>query len=414
MDSVNPAIFRTYDIRGVYGTDFDAAFASRLARHLAAHLGADTMVVGRDGRVSGPELAHAVIDGFLGAGVRVVDIGEVSSPQFYWAVRSLDAAGGIMVTASHNPGADNGFKAVVRRGALLDILGGHELRQIYDSHGGAHRTGGRTEVRDIVPGYAAAVAYAAGWEGGTEIAASVQGPRSVMRVLERLGPVAPDDSFAARFDADGDRVMFFDGGIAIAPDALFLLLADRLQASPLVADIRFSRVVAEWCAAHDVPLTRSRVGRLFLTEAMHRTGAALGGELSGHFYWHAFGGMECPELTFLRVARLGHDDRTPLAALATPYLRYARSDEVSVPLTDRKHASRLLALVERRFKGCPMDRTDGLTVDCWDGHLAVSADEGFWFNVRPSNTEPVLRLVVESKRKDLLERRVQEVLGLLS
>src|SRR5512135_473182 len=126
MDSVNPAIFRAYDIRGAYGLDFDAAFASRMARHLAAHLGAEAMVVGRDGRVSGPELAHAVIDGFLAAGVHVMDIGEVSSPQFYWAVRTLGASGGIMVTASHNPGADNGFKAVVRRGTLLDVVGGHE------------------------------------------------------------------------------------------------------------------------------------------------------------------------------------------------------------------------------------------------------------------------------------------------
>ncbi|HTP57070.1 MAG TPA: hypothetical protein VMJ72_02235, partial [Candidatus Paceibacterota bacterium] len=215
MDAVNPAVFRAYDIRGVYGEDFDATFAQRLGRHLAAHLGGGTMIVGRDGRATSPVIAHAVADGCMYAGSHVVDIGEVSSPQFYWAVRSLGAAGGIMVTASHNPSSDNGFKAVARHGELLDVLGGHELRQIYDSHGGAHGAGGALETRDVIGDYAAAVAYAADWRGGTELACAIEAPRPVSRVLERLGPVAPDDGFAARFDADGDRVTFFDHGRAL-------------------------------------------------------------------------------------------------------------------------------------------------------------------------------------------------------
>lgn len=404
MDAVNPSVFRAYDIRGTYGTDFDAQFAQRLARHVASHLGDGALVVGRDGRASGPELSHAVIDGFVHAGAKVVDIGEVSSPQFYWAVRTLSAVGGIMVTASHNPSGQNGFKAVAMRGPVLDVIGGHELRQIYDSHGGAHRSGGSVDARDVIPGYASAVAYAADWRGGVEIACAIEAPRAVTRVLERLGPVAPGDALAARFDADGDRVSFFDHGEPVPPDLLLLLLAERLGSSPVVADVRCSRVVAERLAARDVPLTRSPVGRLFMTQAMHRTGAALGGELSGHFYWHAFGGMECPELTFLRVIRIVADAEVGLGELVAPYRTYVRSDELSVPLRDRKHAAQALRLLEQRYRGCPMDRTDGLSADCGD----------FWFNVRPSNTEPVLRMVVESKRKDLLERRVQEVRGLLT
>ncbi|HUO75691.1 MAG TPA: hypothetical protein VMU12_02135 [Candidatus Paceibacterota bacterium] len=403
MELVHPAIFRAYDIRGVYGTDFDAAFAQRLGRHLAAHLSATVLVVGRDGRPSGPELAHAVADGFLHAGTRVIDVGEVSSPQFYWAVRTLGAQGGIMVTASHNPADQNGFKAVAMHGGLVDVIGGHELRQIYDSHGGAHRPGGKLEAHDVVPGYAAAVSYAASWQGGVEIPCAIQAPRAITRVLERLGPVAPDQNLAARFDADGDRIMFFDHGESVPPDLLLVMLVQRLQFSSVVADIRCSRIMAEWCGSHGVPLIRSRVGRLYMTQAMHRSGAAVGGELSGHFYWKSFGGMESPELTLLTVMGVIRESRISLNELIAPYRKYFRSDELSVPIHDHKQAAQVIGLLEQRYRGCPMDRTDGLSVDCDD----------FWFNVRPSNTEAVLRLVVESKRKDLLERRIQEVRGLL-
>jgi phosphomannomutase len=391
MAEVNPAIFRAYDIRGTYGTDFDALFASRLARHLASYLGAHMLVMGRDGRSSGPELAHAVADGFMAAGIKVIDIGEVSSPQFYWAARMLGADGGIMVTASHNPDADNGFKAIARRETLLEVIGGHELRQVYDSHGGAHRPGGALERQDVIPGYAAAVAYAADWEGGTELALAMDAPSPVQRVLERLGPIAPDDGFLARFDADGDRVVFYDRGREVAADLIFILLAERQGFSPVVADTRFTRAAIERLGERGVPLVRSRVGRLSMTRAMQSAGAAFGAELSGHYYWRAFGGMECPELALLSVYRLVREAHLSLGELTEPYRRYFRSDELSFPLRDRKEMGHIFRMLEHRYAGCRFDRTDGLTVDCWDGHIAVPRDDGFWFNVRPSNTEPVLR-----------------------
>ena len=403
MDAVHPSVFRAYDIRGVYPDDFDAVFAQRLARHLATHLGAGTLIVGRDGRPSGPELSRAVTDGFLDAGAHVIDVGEVSTPQFYWAMRTMGAAGGIMVTGSQNPSGQNCFKAMANRDGILDVLGGHEMRQIYDSHGGAHKTGGSVETSDIIPGYAAAVAYAADWRGGVEIQCAIEAPHAVLRVLEHLGPVAPDDGLAVRFDADGDRIVFFDHGTPVPADLILLMLADRMELPSVVAELRCSRIVAERLSQKNVPLTRSRVGRLYMTQAMHATGAALGGELSGHFYWHSFGGMECPELTFLNVIRILRDSGVSLSRLIAPYRTYFRSEEINIPLRDLKEAGHIRQILERRFRGCPMDRTDGLSVDCGD----------FWFNIRPSNTEALLRLVVESKRKDLLERHIQEVRGLL-
>ena len=181
------------------------------------------------------------------------------------------------------------------------------------------------------------------------------------------------------------------------------MLADRMELPSVVAELRCSRIVVERLSQKNVSLTRSRVGRLYMTQAMHATGAALGGELSGHFYWHSFGGMECPELTFLTVIRLVRDSGVSLAQLIKPYQKYYRSEEINIPLRDLKEASHIRQLLERRFSGCPMDRTDGLSLDCGD----------YWFNLRPSNTEALLRLVVESKRKDLLERHIQEIRGLL-
>lgn len=400
---VNPEVFKAYDIRGVFGTDFDAAFAQRLGERIVSHTKAHTLVVGRDRRGSSDELAYAAIDGALYAGARVVDVGELSSPQFYFAIRALDAQGGIMVTASHNPDRDNGFKVIGRHG---EVVGGERLRQIFDSPGGGHRKGGNLEYYDAVPGYADAVAYAAGWTGGRELRLSIQAPESVLRVLGRLGPIAPDHGLAAKFDADGDRIVFYDEGQAVPADLVFLLLAERIGLSPLVLDLRFSRIVRERLEKLALPYAISRVGRLYLTEAMRAASAALGGEMSGHYYWKQFGGMEAPELTLLLVHGIVGEGRYSLGDLVAPYRKYFKSEERAVPVKDRKHAQQILETLPRTFSGQIVDRTDGITLDAWDS-------AGWWVNARLSNTEPIIRIVAEAKRKDLLEQVLAEVSGVV-
>ncbi len=401
---VNPAVFKAYDIRGTYGRDFDAAFAQRLGQRIASHLKDGALVVGRDVRSTSDELAYAVIDGAMHTGARVIDAGELSSPQLYWAVRALDAAGGIMITASHNAGTDNGFKVISRGG---EVIGGHQLRQIYDSPGRAHRTTGALEYYDAVPGYADAVAYAAGWQGGRELRLSIEAPQSVLRVLERMGPIAPDHGLAARFDSDGDRVAFYDGGVQVPAEFVMLLLAERMGLSPLVLDLRFSRIVRERLTKQHIPYTISRVGRLYLTEAMRATGAAFGGETSGHFFWKEFGGMEAPELTLLRIYTIVAESRYSLHDLVAPYRKYFKSEEVNLPAKDVKHANQMAEALVSKFPGCQVERTDGVTVDCWE-------KDGFWCNARPSNTEALLRVVVEAKKKDLLEQKLSEVRAALA
>jgi phosphomannomutase len=313
-----------------------------------------------------------------------------------------------MVTASHLPEPQNGFKAIARRGDVPEVLGGDRLRQILDMHEQKASKGSKVQ-EDVIEGYAAAVAYAAGWQGGTEMRISVDAPTAVQRVLERLGPIAPDSGLAARCDTDGDRITFYVHGREIMADSIFLLLADHLRLSPLVFDLRFSRAVREHLDHADVPYAVSRVGRLYLTLAMRERGAAFGAEISGHYYWRAMGGMESPELTLLRVVEICGGDAQKLEELLRSYDRYAKSPEIDIPVRDRKQATSIIQRLEQQYAGCAIDKQDGLTVDCWSGHGTIPPEDGFWFNIRQSHTEPVLRLIVESKKKNLLERRVQGV-----
>lgn len=405
MATLNPTIFRAYDVRGVYPDDFDAAFAQRLGDRVTAWLlrqARDKVIImGRDARASSDELAYALIDGAVHAGARIVDVGVLSTPQFYWAIRSIGAAGGVMVTASHNPVRYNGFKVIANHGDILEVIGGHAVRQVYDSHGRGHRAEGRIEYRDVAADYAAAVAYAAGWKGGTELRVSVDAPDAVLAVLKRLGPVAPDHGLAVRFDADGDRIAFYDDGQQIPADFIFLLLAEQLKLEPLVFELRFSRMVKTRLQARGIPFTVSKVGRLYLTEAMHHTGSALGGEISGHYYWKEMGGMECPELTLLRVYDIVRKSGKTLSELVAPYRILHKSDEVSISVRDHKEIAAILRNIEAHFHDAVIGRVDGLTVEYPD----------WWFNIRPSNTEPALRLVVEAQEKNLLDQRVEEVVA---
>ncbi len=404
MAQFNKDIFRAYDVRGAYPGDFDTTFAQRLASRVAGWLKAGTIVVGRDERATSDELTYACIDGAVYAGANVIDIGVVSTPQYYWAIRSLGAAGGIMVTASHNALSDNGFKVIAARGDSLEVIGGDIIRQVYDSATQEHASKGSVEYRSILDGYAAAVAYAAQWRGGTELCMAIDAPAAVRDVFASLGPVASDERFGVRFDPDGDRVAFFDRGAPIPADFIFLLLAEQLELRPLVFDLRFSRVVHERLAARQTPFTISKVGRLGITEAMHRTRAIFGGETSGHYYWKEFGGMECSELTALRVYEVYRRSGRTLTELVAPYRVNHKSEEINIPIRDTKEASSVLAKLAAHYSEASQDRTDGLTVQF----------EEWWFNIRPSNTEPLLRLVVEADTKKLLDQMIKEVEGLAS
>lgn len=403
MSSARDSIFRSYDIRGSYPGDFDTQFAQRFGARVTQWLPTGPIIIGRDARATSDELAYAVVDGALYTGAQIIDVGVVSTPQFYWAIRSRGATGGIMITASHNPAQDNGFKVIASRGGVLEVVGGDVLRQIVDVHEHGAATKGTIEFASVLEGYAAAVAYAASWQGGRELVTSCDGPQAVQAVLERLGPIATSDTLAVRFDADGDRVNFFESGQQIPSDFIFLLLAEYYGYAPLVFDLRFSKTLRQRLDARRVPYEVSAVGRVQLTQAMHRLGAQFGGETSGHFYWKEFGGMECPELTMLRVLEIMRSSKQSLTSLTAPYRLYAKSEELTVPLADRKHADSLMRVLQQKYEDAHITHVDGVTIEY----------EEWWCTVRPSNTEPLLRIVVEAINKKILDQAIEEVMKIL-
>jgi phosphomannomutase len=358
----HPNIFRSYDIRGIPGEDFDAAFAQRLGSRVASYLKAGEIVVGHDGRASSGESAHAVIDGAMHVGAQVIDIGQVSGPQFHWAALRSGAVGGVMIS-------EQGIAAVGHGG---QVIGGHRLRQIYDGHPHGHSTGGTVDRHDIIPAYAAAVAQAAGWRG-QELSLSLDAPVPVCRAVSLIASIAPDHRLAARFDASGECVNFFDQGTPIAADWIFLLVAERLANGPVMLDPRFSRAVREHLDERGISYT---VGT---------------------------GDREAPELTLLRVARIVAESGKTLTELVAPYPRYHQSQEMSIPVRDNAAALVALDRMAWYFGDGKASQENGLTIEYPD----------WWFTLRLSDTKPALTLVVEAHEKDLRDQKVTEVMRAL-
>jgi phosphomannomutase len=416
-------VFKAYDIRGRYGPDIDEDFAARLGSATTRFLGAKRIAVGRDARLSAPSIAAAAA---RGAGCEVVDVGLCTTPMLYFAVGHLKLDGGIMVTASHNPPGDIGFKICKAAAAPVGERTG--LQDIERLHPEPPRGGSRIEAADLLPAYRAhlrrhlsktpklriAVDCANGSVGPVFDAVFGDLPvewvklyfepdgrfpnhepdpiRDVnVRALQEAMRSSKADLGAA-FDGDGDRCMFFaPGGGRIPGDLLTVLLAkSELHVHPgaaIVYDLRSSRVVAEEIVkAGGVPI-RERVGHSFIKETMRSRDAALGGELSGHYYfrdhWFADSGL----MAFVKLLDLLGREGRGIEELVRPLRRTFHTGEINFRVEDK---AGMIARIAARFADGQQDRLDGLTVSYAD----------WWFNVRASNTEPYLRLNLEAKTED--------------
>jgi phosphomannomutase len=425
------SIFKAYDVRGLVPEQLGAADAHRLGRAVARHFGARQLVVGRDARRSSPELGDALLRGISEEGVDVIDIGLVATPMLYFAVEALSADGGVMVTASHNPAQYNGFK-ICREHAIPvgEASGLREIEKlaagIADEPVAARR--GTLRKADVTQGY---VEHALGVgeqrpalrvaiDCGNGMAAVGLEPllsRLPLRV-ERLYfepdctfPNHPADplhvenladlrravlrsgaDFGVAFDGDADRAIFVDEhGEPVPCDLVTGLLArTQLRRAPgglVLYDLRSSWATAEEIRAAGGVAEMCRVGHSFVKAAMREKGALFAGELSGHFYFRFSESLVADDGIAALVAMLdvlGREGKS-LSALIAPLRRYFASGEVSRRVSDPQA---ILAALAREHAAAPeLSHMDGLLVryDDW------------WFNMRPSNTEPLLRLNVEAK-----------------
>jgi phosphomannomutase len=448
---VNPAIFKAYDIRGIYPEDLDAEAARAIGRAVARFLGRSPVVVGRDMRESGGPLGDALEQGLLGEGADVVDVGRVATPMVYFATAARHAAGGVMITASHNPGRYNGFKVCREEAIPVGIETGlAEIGDLARSTLGAPNPAPRGEIRQdrVQEGYFESLlklfpsrpSLRVVIDAGNGIAGE-----AVSGLLDRL-PLQltrlyfePDGSFpnheadplkrenledlirevqhreadlGVAFDGDGDRAVFVDEkGEPVPADLMTAALTQAAfdhallgaeAGAPIVYDLRSSRVVPEVIRGCGGVPVRSRVGHAFIKQRIRDEGAIFGGELSGHYYFRFPAGYVADDGTaaFLLLLEALALTEKPLSNLWRPFQRYSQSGEINRRVKD---VSGVLRRIREVFSDGRADELDGLTVEYPD----------WWFNVRPSNTEPLLRVNVEAQSDRDLARHRDRILDLI-
>jgi phosphomannomutase len=451
----NPEIFKAYDVRGVYGEDLDAAGAYAIGRAFARVIGelegkapADLRLgLGRDMRLTAPELANAYRDGMCAEGATVLDAGQVGTEMVYYLVGSRDLDGGLMCTASHNPKRYTGAK-LVKRGAiaLSGDAGIDQVRAAIEDGLGDEPGGGAVEQVTIYEEFHRA---ALGFidpdsikplrvvvDGGNGMAGPMVGP-----LLGRLGldliecywkpdgnfpdhepnPLLPENrefimaevvrrgaDLGIAWDGDADRCFFIDDdGAFVDGDFLTALLADSMlrkrPGATILYDVRASRAVPDTVERAGGKALINRVGHAFFKTRMREVPESVfGGEVSGHYYFRDFYCADSGTLPALLILELLSSQDARLSELLEPYRsHYFVSGEINSEVADQQ--AKIDELAER-YSDASQLRLDGLSVDYQDWH----------FNVRPSNTEPLLRLCLESVRsREEMERRRDEVLAVI-
>ena len=443
---LDPKVFKAYDVRGIYPTELDEDGAYAIGRAYVEEFGPRKIAVGRDMRVSAPAMAAALIRGAADAGTDVLDLGLVGTEMVYFAVGDLALDGGAAVTASHNPKEYTGMK-IVRRGAL-PVGGDSGLLDVRDralavASGSRGEERGHVQEYDIWPAFTERVLSFVDLDAIKPLrvvidAANGMAGAMLPRVLERLpveavrcyfepdgtfpnhepNPLLPENrefivaktldagaDFGVAFDGDADRCFFVDDSGEFVPgDFVTALLAESvLEKEPgakIIYDLRASWAVAETVErAGGIPLV-NRVGHAFIKHRMREEQAAFGGEVSGHYYFRDFSQADSGVIPFLLMLELVSKKGRKLSEILRDFRgRYFITGELNTPVEDVP--LKLQELKERFGKEGEVSHLDGISVEAEDWHM----------NVRPSNTEPLLRLNLEARTPELLEQKRDEVLA---
>jgi phosphomannomutase len=442
---LDPKVFKAYDVRGIYPDELDEAGAETIGRAYVEQFEPRRMAVGRDMRLSSPAMQDALMRGAASAGADVVDLGLIGTEMLYFAVGSLGLEGGAMVTASHNPKQYTGMK-LVRRGAL-PVGGESGLLDVRDralEDAKPAGAAGTIEPYDIWPAYVDRVLSFVDVSLIKPLkvvidAANGMGGTMLPPVLERL-PIEtvrcyfePDGSFpnhepnpllpenrefivrktldegadlGVAFDGDGDRCFFVDDTGEFVPGDFVtaLFAASVLEKEPgakVIYDVRASRAVPDTIEGAGGVALMNRVGHAFIKARMRKDEAAFGGEVSGHYYFRDFSQADTGVVPFLLMLELISKSGRRLSEILAPFRsRYFITGEINTPVPDV--ALKLQELKERYADG-HVSHLDGISVDFDDWH----------FNVRPSNTEPLLRLNLEATSEELMEQKRDEVLEVI-
>ena len=438
------SIFKAYDIRGTYPDQIDAKIAFQIGAAMVRFLSAKRLVVGRDMRTMAPQIQDAVIDGMLSQGCDVVDIGLASTPMVYYAIGKIPCDGGMAVTASHNPKQYIGFKMC--RGQARPLSGDTGIQEIRKmAEAGDLPPAARRGKRDFVDVTKDWVQHIAGFAKGIKpmkicvdyangmganespaIFAAIPGLQ-VVPLYDELDGTFPNHEanplkesnldvlralvkkekapIGLSFDGDADRCAFVDEeGRTVHADLITVILArDMLRRHPgkgIIYDLRSSKVVPEEITKMGGRPVRERVGHSFMKETMRRTDCIGGGELSGHFYFAENYFTDCGVLAAILVLNELSASGKTLKQLADPLRKYFGTGEINFQVDDKQERMQAVAA---RYADAKIDHLDGITVTYPD----------WWVNVRPSNTEPFLRMCLEADTAALRNEKKAELMALL-
>ncbi|MEK7649009.1 MAG: phosphomannomutase/phosphoglucomutase [Patescibacteria group bacterium] len=450
---MNPSVFKAYDIRGIVDQDITSedafaigrAFATYLARILKKKCKDLRIVIGKDNRVSSHHLYMKVTEGLLMQGVTILDIDIGPTPLFYFAVSDSKADGGIMITASHNPPKYNGFKLVGQRATPIGLESGlKDIQKLMESGDYEFMEArGTVAQEEVLQAYTAKtleyfplpdapdmrIVVDAGNGVASIICKSLfkqttmqifplffemdgsfpnhmpnpLDERNIIKLKEEM--VAQEAHLGIALDADADRIVFVDEkGAIIPPDLITSLIADvLLRAHPGSAhcyDVRSSRAVKETIERAGGTAIVSRVGHAYIKQLMREKDILFAGELSGHYYFHIDDSFfEWPLIAMNIVLSEMLRTGKKASELASPYRTYVKTKELNYSIEKKEET---LAVVEKHF-------ADAKTLSHLDGLTAEYDD--WWFNLRTSNTENVVRLNLEAREPQLLEDKLTEVLA---
>jgi phosphomannomutase len=442
---IDPTIFKAYDVRGTYPDQLNEEAAHAIGGAAIAHLGVSTVAVGHDMRVSGPALTAALIQGMVEQGAEVTDLGLTSTDELYFAVGKFGYQAGVMCSASHNPAQYNGFKFCREQAIPISSETGlNDIRDLAVKGPPPPKARQGTVVpRDVLPDFVRHVLSfidpsavrplhlcidAGNGMAGLIAPAVFQHLPCKMTPLyfeldgtfphHQASPIEPENmvdvqrcvresgaDLGAAFDGDADRMFItdekgdlLDGSIVTALVSRSLLR--RYPGSTILYNLIVSHSVPEMITAMGGKAIRTRVGHSFIKAEMRQYNAIFGGEHSGHFYfrdnWYADSGM----IALLVVLELISRENKPVSELIKSLDPYVRSGEINTHVEDVQGR---LSAIQQHFSDGKIDHLDGITVEYPD----------WWFNVRPSNTEPLLRLNVEAKTRPEMEQHRDEVLAII-
>lgn len=405
-------IFRAYDIRGLFPGEVNEKVAYRVGQAFARIIKAKTLVIGYDDRPSSKVLFRAVCEGVNAEGVDIVDIGLTTTPMFYYAALKLNSNGGIMVTASHNPEKYNGFKIVKKNAELVKKNDLDKIEKIVKSKSSKSIISKKGSIikKDILDDYIGNILSYCNSKSINNFKVNIQaGSKAVKAVISKLGSKLPisliqkktmpaNIDFGVAFDTDGDRIAFFDkkkGKIDSDVIAAMLIHYCFNNRGKIIYTAVSGKIVKEEAERSNNKTICSKVGHIYVKELMNREKAAFGCEPSGHYYFKNIYCVDSPLIVLFKVLEIMSQTKLSFSQLVSQFQRYYLK-RVDFKIKNTAQANLLIKKMEAKYKKIrhngrigKISHLDGLTVEYVD----------WWFNLRVSNNEPIMRLTIEGNTK---------------